>query len=46
MPRGAREGHRRMTQTMSRDPKYDVLFEPVRIGPKVMRNRFYQTPHC
>jgi dimethylamine/trimethylamine dehydrogenase len=31
---------------MSRDPKYDVLFEPVRIGPKVMRNRFYQTPHC
>jgi dimethylamine/trimethylamine dehydrogenase len=35
-----------MTQTMSRDPKYDVLFEPVRIGPKVMRNRFYQTPHC
>ena len=29
-----------------RDPKYDVLFEPVRIGPKVMRNRFYQTPHC
>ncbi len=31
---------------MARDPKYDVLFEPVRIGPKVMRNRFYQTPHC
>jgi dimethylamine/trimethylamine dehydrogenase len=28
-----------------RDPRYDVLFEPVRIGPKVMRNRFYQTPH-
>src|SRR5580700_1165644 len=31
---------------MARDPKYDVLFEPIRIGPKVMRNRFYQTPHC
>jgi dimethylamine/trimethylamine dehydrogenase len=31
---------------MARDPKYDILFEPVRIGPKVMRNRFYQTPHC
>ncbi len=31
---------------MARDPKYDVLFEPVRIGPKTMRNRFYQTPHC
>jgi dimethylamine/trimethylamine dehydrogenase len=31
---------------MSRDPRYDVLFEPVRIGPKTMRNRFYQTPHA
>jgi dimethylamine/trimethylamine dehydrogenase len=30
---------------MSRDPRYDVLFEPVRIGPKTMRNRFYSTPH-
>jgi len=29
-----------------RDPKYDVLFEPVAIGPKRMKNRFYQTPHC
>lgn len=24
-----------------RDPRYDILFEPIRIGPKVMRNRFY-----
>src|ERR671935_488020 len=31
---------------MPRDPKYDILFEPVRIGPKVLRNRFYQVPHC
>jgi dimethylamine/trimethylamine dehydrogenase len=31
---------------MARDPKYDILFEPVRIGPKTMRNRFYQVPHC
>jgi dimethylamine/trimethylamine dehydrogenase len=31
---------------MARDPKYDILFEPVRIGPKVLRNRFYQVPHC
>ncbi|MBT5675436.1 MAG: FAD-dependent oxidoreductase [Rhodospirillaceae bacterium] len=31
---------------MARDPKYDVLFEPIQIGPKTMRNRFYQTPHC
>ena len=29
-----------------RNPRHDVLFESVRIGPKVMRNRFYQTPHC
>ena len=29
-----------------RDPRYDVLFEPVRIGPKVARNRFFQVPHC
>jgi dimethylamine/trimethylamine dehydrogenase len=31
---------------VARDPKYDILFEPIRIGPKTMRNRFYQTPHC
>ena len=31
---------------MSRDPRYDILFEPVRIGPKTARNRFYQVPHC
>jgi dimethylamine/trimethylamine dehydrogenase len=31
---------------MSRDPKYDVLFEPVRIGPKTLKNRFYHTPQC
>jgi len=29
-----------------RDPRYDILFEPVRIGPVVARNRFYQVPHC
>jgi len=29
-----------------RDPKYDCLFEPIAIGPKVMKNRFYQVPHC
>ena len=31
---------------MSRDPRYDVLFEPVRIGPVVTKNRFFQVPHC
>jgi dimethylamine/trimethylamine dehydrogenase len=32
--------------TEARDPHHDILFEPVRIGPKTMRNRFYQTPHA
>ncbi len=31
---------------MTRDPKYDVLFEPIALGPKTARNRFFQTPHC
>lgn len=30
----------------TRDPRYDVLFEPVKIGPVTTRNRFYQVPHC
>jgi len=29
-----------------RDPRYDVLFEPVQIGPVTARNRFFQVPHC
>ena len=29
-----------------RDPSYDILFEPVKIGPVTARNRFYQVPHC
>ena len=31
---------------MSRDPRYDILFEPLGIGPVVAKNRFYQVPHC
>lgn len=31
---------------MARDPRYDILFEPQRIGPKTAPNRFYQVPHC
>jgi dimethylamine/trimethylamine dehydrogenase len=31
---------------MARDPRYDILFEPVRIGPVTTKNRFYQVPHC
>ena len=26
--------------------RHDILFEPVQIGPKTLRNRFYQVPHC
>ena len=31
---------------MSRDPRYDILFEPIRLGPVTARNRFFQVPHC
>jgi dimethylamine/trimethylamine dehydrogenase len=31
---------------MPDDARYDVLFEPVRIGPVTAKNRFYQVPHC
>jgi dimethylamine/trimethylamine dehydrogenase len=31
---------------MGRDPRYDVLFEPVAIGPVTAKNRFFQVPHC
>jgi dimethylamine/trimethylamine dehydrogenase len=32
--------------TRSRDSRYDILFEPVKIGPVTAKNRFYQVPHC
>ena len=28
------------------DQRHAILFEPVRIGPKVLPNRFYQVPHA
>ncbi len=31
---------------MPLDPKFAPLFEPIRIGPKTLKNRFYQVPHC
>lgn len=31
---------------MPRNPRFDVLFEPVRIGPVTAPNRFYQVPHA
>src|SRR5579859_570089 len=35
-----------MKGRMMRDPRHDVLFEPVRIGPVTAKNRFFQVPHC
>ena len=29
-----------------REQRFDVLFEPVTIGPVTARNRFFQVPHC
>ena len=29
-----------------RSSHYDILFEPVSIGPVTAKNRFYQVPHC
>ncbi len=31
---------------MARDPRYDILFEPIQIGPVTAPNRFYQAPHA
>jgi 2,4-dienoyl-CoA reductase-like NADH-dependent reductase (Old Yellow Enzyme family) len=37
---------RQEIDTLTRDPRFDILFEPVKIGPVVAKNRFYQVPHC
>ncbi|GGR01050.1 oxidoreductase [Streptomyces netropsis] len=31
---------------MTRPTRYDILFEPLRIGPVTAKNRFFQVPHC
>lgn len=31
---------------MPRDLRYDPLFGPIAIGPKVLKNRFFQVPQC
>ncbi len=31
---------------MMRDPRYDILFTPLQIGPVTAKNRFFQVPHC
>jgi dimethylamine/trimethylamine dehydrogenase len=30
----------------TRDTRYDILFEPIQLGPVVAKNRFFQVPHC
>ena len=32
--------------SVNRNPRYDILFEPVKIGPVTAPNRFYCTPHA
>ena len=32
--------------SLQRNRRYDILFEPVKIGPVTAPNRFYQVPHC
>ncbi len=29
---------------MARDPRYDILFEPIKIGPVTAKNRFIRCP--
>ena len=31
---------------MTRDPRHDILFRPLKIGPLTAKNRFFQVPHC
>ncbi|MDI3337953.1 FAD-dependent oxidoreductase [Defluviimonas aestuarii] len=31
---------------MARDPRFDILFQPLKIGPVTTPNRFWQVPHC
>ncbi len=31
---------------MATSSPYDILFQPVKVGPHTARNRFYQVPHC
>jgi dimethylamine/trimethylamine dehydrogenase len=31
---------------MASESNHDILFEPVKIGPKMAPNRFFQVPHC
>ena len=45
-PDAAHQDNNRDQYCMSRNPRYDILFEPVKIGPVTAPNRFYCTPHA
>jgi dimethylamine/trimethylamine dehydrogenase len=34
------------THETTRDTRYDILFEPIQLGPVTAKNRFFQVPHC
>ncbi len=34
------------TEEITISHQFDILFEPIQIGPVVAPNRFYQVPHC
>ena len=42
----SRPGTRGRSTKTARLAAHDILFEPIDIGPKTLRNRFYQVPHC
>jgi len=39
-------GGRRAKHHVMRPAAHDLLFQPLAIGPKTARNRFWQVPHC
>ncbi len=40
------ESKKREIDHNMRDPRHDILFEPLQLGPVTAPNRFYQVPHC
>jgi dimethylamine/trimethylamine dehydrogenase len=44
--RGAEVPYFEWRCAVPRDPRYDILFEPIKIGPVTAKNRFFQVPHC
>ena len=48
MPHSARENWDAWVRKFggARESRFDVLFEPVQIGPITAKNRFFQVPHC